>query len=190
VNVAQRVQAILSDPETAWSKIEIESTDAAYLLTRYVAVLALIPPVAAFIGACVIGVVVPGVGTARLPLITGLFGAVFGYVISGVAVLIVALAAHLLAPSFGGRRDFERASKLVVYSYTPLWLAGIFLLAPGVRFLLFTGCYGAYILWLGSPVLMKTPKAKTWPYVAAIFACACAVTLIIVAAQRALFGLP
>ena len=36
---------------------------------------------------------------------------------------------------FGGRADFDSAFKLAVYSFTPVWLAGIFLLVPGLRFL-------------------------------------------------------
>ena len=39
-----------------------------------------------------------------------------------------------------------RAFKLAVYSYTPVWLAGIFLLLPGLRFLIVPSFYGVYLL--------------------------------------------
>ena len=45
-----------------------------------------------------------------------------------------------------GSEDFDSAFKLAVYSYTPVWLAGIFLLLPGLRFLILLGFYGAYVL--------------------------------------------
>ena len=65
-----------------------------------------------------------------------------------------------MAPLFGGRQDFDSAFKLAVYSYTPVWLAGIFLLLPGLRFLILLGFYGAYVLALGLPRLMKSPRAE------------------------------
>ena len=127
--------------------------------------------------------------TLRAPVLDGLFGAVFSYVMTCAAVLVLALVINLLAPTFASRRGFDGAFKLAVYSYTPLWLAGIFLLAPGLRFLVLTGFYGVYLLWTGLPLLMQTPGPKVPAYAAAIVACACVLTLIIAAAQHALFGL-
>ena len=100
--------------------------------------LALVPAVCGFIGACVIGVVVPGTGRgARVRLFDGLFGAIFGYVASlRHRAPARRWSSTLLAPLFGGRKDFDSALKLAVYSYTPVWLAGIFLLLPGLRFLM------------------------------------------------------
>ena len=82
---------------------------------------------------CIVGVIVPGGGLVRVPIFDGLFGAVFGYVVTFATVLLVAWPhdRSLLAPPFGGRRSFDNAFKLAVYSYTPVWLAGIFLLAAG-----------------------------------------------------------
>jgi hypothetical protein len=189
MNAAWRAQAILADPSAEWTKIEQESGDAAYLLTGYVALLALVPAVCGFLGACVVGVISPGGGAVRLPIFDGLFGAVFGYVMTCATVLILGLLIDLLAPMFGGRRDFDSAFKLAVYSYTPVWLVGIFLLAPGVRFLGLIGLYGAYLLWIGLPRLMKTPAPAVTNFTAVIVAGAGALALMVGAAQRALFGL-
>ena len=189
MNAALRARAILADPSAEWAKIETESGDAAYLLTGYVAPLALIPAISGFVGACVIGVVVPGTGTVRAPVLDGLFGAVFSYVMTCAVALTLGLVINLLAPAFASRRGFDRAFKLAVYSYTPVWLAGIFLLAPGLRFLVLTGFYGVYLLWSGLPLLMQTPRSKISAYAAAVVGCACALTLIVAAAQHALFGL-
>ena len=78
---------------------------------------------------------VPAVGLVRAPLFDGLFGAIFGYVLSCAIVLVLGILIDLVAPLFGGRRDFDSAFKLAVYSFTPVWLAGIFLVLPGLRFL-------------------------------------------------------
>ena len=188
MNAALRAQAILADPAAEWTRIEAEPGDAAALFIGYAALLALIPPIAGLIGACVVGVVVPGAGTVRAPILAGLFGAAFRYVMSFASVLGLALVINLLAPAFSSHRSFERAFKLAVYSYTPLWLAGIFLLAPGLYFLVLTGFYGVYLFWRGVPALMQTPKPQAKGYTAAVAACACALTLIIAGAQHALFG--
>ena len=135
MNAALRAKAILSDPSAEWTRIEKESGDAAYLLSSYVAVLALIPAVFGFVGACVVGAVVPGIGLVRAPIMDGLFGAVFGYVVTCATVLALGLLIRVLAPMFSGRTDFDSSFKLAVYAYTPVWLAGISLLAPGLRFL-------------------------------------------------------
>jgi len=190
MNAARRATAMLVDPAAAWATIERESGDPAYLLSRYVAVLAAIPAVFGFIGACLVGVAMPGAGIVRAPISNGLFGAIFGYVLSCATVLLLGLIINLLAPPFGGRRDFDGAFKLAVYSYTPVWLAGIFLVLPGLHFLLLTGCYGAYILWLGLPRLAKAPQPQALNFAAAILVCAFALAYLAAAAQRMLFGTP
>ena len=55
---------------------------------------------------------------------------------------------------------------------TPLWLAGIFLLIPGLNFLLILGVYGVYLLWTGLPLLMRVPTEKAFPYAVVVTACA------------------
>jgi hypothetical protein len=188
MKAAWRARAILADPAGAWSRIETEPGDAANLLTNYVVLLALIPAVFGFIGACVVGTIVPGIGVVRAPMLGGLFRAVFGYLVTCATVLLLGVLINVLAPRFGGRRNFDSAFKLAVFSYTPVWLAGIFLLAPGLRFLGLTGFYGVYILSCGLPRLMKIPARRVLPDTAVIVAGACALTLIAAAARHALFG--
>jgi hypothetical protein len=187
MNPALRAKAMLLDPSAEWTVIERESGDPAYLLSRYVVVLALIPAVCGFIGASVIGIVVPGTGLVRASLFDGFFGAIFGYVMAFAIVLILALIIDLLAPLFGGQKDFDNAFKLAVYSYTPVWLTGIFLLLPGLRFLILTGFYGAYVLAMGLPRLMKSPAQKSYGYAVVIVVCACALALIAAVMQRMVF---
>ena len=150
--------------------------------------LALVPAVFGFLGACVIGVVVPGKGEVRAPILDGLAAALFGYAASFAVVLLLALVIDIAAPLFGGRRNFAGALKLAVYSYIPVWLAGVFLLLPGLRFLMLLGLYGVYVLIAGLPRMTKTPLQKLPGFVALIVAFACALTFIAMSAQYALFG--
>jgi hypothetical protein len=190
MNPVSRATAMLVNPAAAWAAIQQESGDPAYLLSRYVGGLALIPAIFGFIGASVIGVVMPNGALVRTQPVDGLFGAVFGYVASFAIILLLGGVINLLAPLFGGRRDFGSAFKLAVYSYTPVWLTGIFLLLPGLRFLILLGCYGGYVAWTGLPRLMKSPPQHAQAYALVIAVCAGALTLSAATAQRALFGTP
>jgi lysylphosphatidylglycerol synthetase-like protein (DUF2156 family) len=183
-----RALMILIDPFAEWTKIEKEPGDPVYLMISYVALLALVPAVFGFIGSCVIGVIVPGIGPVRASLFNGLFGTIFGYLEAFVLVLLLGAIINLVAPLFDGRRDFASALKLAVYSYTPVWLAGIFLVLPGLRFLGLTAFYGAYVLWTGLPQLTKSPEQNAPTYAAVIVVAACALIAVAAAAQRALFG--
>jgi len=190
MNPARRAKAMMLDPLAEWARVERETGDPAFVLSRYVAVLALIPAVFGFIGTSLIGVIVPGAGAVRTALFDGLFGAIFGYVMACATVLVLGLIVDLAAPLFGGRRDFDSAFKLAVYSFTPVWLAGVFLVLPGLRFLMLSGFYGAYVLWLGLPRLIKVPEQKTPSFVVLIVVCACLLVYIAATAQRLVFGTP
>jgi hypothetical protein len=190
MNAILRATAVIIDPFAAWERIEKEPGDPGYLMLGYVAPLALVPAVCGFLGACVIGVVEPGGKALRAPIFDGSFGTIFGYLETLAVVALLALIIDFAAPLFGGRKDFAGAFKLAVYSYTPVWLTGIFLLLPGLRFLMLTGLYGAYILAAGLPRQMKLPAQKTAGFATLIVASACALTVLAASAQRTLFGIP
>jgi len=178
MNLVERVKAIILTPKTEWPVIAGEPGDAGYLFTNYVAILAAIPAVCGFIGSVLVGA----------PIIGALLAAVIHYVLAFVTVYIVALIVNLLAPTFNSQKSFASALKVTVYSYTPSWLAGVFLLIPGLRFLMILGLYGLYLLWLGLPPVMKTPPEKSIVYTIVIVICAIVVAILIGAIITALIG--
>jgi len=190
MNLIQRAKAIIMSPASEWPVIERESGDVTYLFTNYVAILALIPVVAGFIGTSIIGVSVPVIGTFRVPFFSGLFNALFGYLMTFVVVYVVGLIIDLLAPTFEGQKNSANALKLAVYSYTPVWLAGIFLLIPGLAFLSVLGLYGFYLLSIGLPILMKVPKDKALIYTVTIVVCALVIAIVVGLLQAALVSFP
>jgi uncharacterized membrane protein len=115
-----------------------------------------------------------------VPVLFALIGAVVQYVLSFVAVYIVALIVNLLAPTFSSQRNFESALKLTVYSYTPVWLAGVFKLIPALSFLGILGLYGLCLLYLGLSPLTKTPPEKRIGYTITLVICAILVAIVLV----------
>jgi Yip1 domain len=158
MNLVERVKAILLSPKTEWQVIDGEPGDANYLFTNYVAILAAVPAVAAFLGYSIAGL---GIGRA-------LFLAIFLYVVYCAAWYVEALVIDGLAPTFGGQKNFPNALKVAAYSSTAGWLAGIFQLIPPISVLSILGLYSLYLLWLGLPVLMKSPPDRATGYTAAV----------------------
>jgi Yip1 domain len=190
MNALLRAKSILIRPLDEWEQIEQETDDPAYILARYVVLLAIIPSLSGFIGACLIGVLAQNGVTVRMPIVDGLFGAIFGYVMACAIAPIVALFIYALAPLFGGRRGFDNAFKLAIYSFTPVWLAGIFLLLPGLHFLALFGFYGLYLLWTGASRLAKVPEQMALTFAIAITVCAGAIVYGAATAQHIIFGTP
>jgi Yip1 domain len=162
-----RVRTIMVAPQAEWPVVAGESNDGSAI--RYTAILALIPAVARFVGGWLIG------GYTRF--LPALIGAVVAYALSFVLVLAVALAVDWLAPRFGGRRGYGQALRLTAYAFTPVWLAGVFLLVPGASFLVLLGLYGFYLMWTGIPVLMRAPAKQILPYAAAVAGCTIALDI-------------
>ena len=178
MNLVERVKGIILTPKTEWQVIAGEPGDVGYLFGSYVAILAAIPAVCGFIGAVLAGAPIGG----------ALIAAVIKYLLTFVVIYIVALIVDALAPTFGSSKNFANALKLTVYSYTPSWLVGIFLLIPGLRFLTILGLYGLYLLWLGLPPLMKTPEGKAIGYTITIVICAIILAIVIALVLGALIG--
>jgi hypothetical protein len=183
MNLVARVQAILLNPKTEWPVIEREPGDVGFLFTNYVAILAAIPAVCGFVGRSIVGV-----GGYRAGFFSGLFGAIVSYILTFVGVYVMALIIDALAPSFNGQKNFGNALKLVVYSYTAAWVGGVFLLIPAVAIVaLLCGLYSLYLLYLGMPVLMKSPEDKSLVYTVVAVVCAIVVTIVITAIPAMLF---
>jgi len=88
-------------------------------------------------------------------------------------VLVVAFIVNALAPSFAGQKDSIQSLKVVTYSYTASWIAGIAVLLPGLGALIMLAglVYGIYLLYLGLPVLMRAPPDKAVGYTVVVVVC-------------------
>ena len=163
MNLINRAKSILLTPKTEWSLIESEQTDVKTLTINYLLPLALIPAIAGFIGFGLIGQNVLGmhIGSAGY----GLRYAIVNLVSTIGGAFLTAYIIDLLAPSFGSEKNFLQSFKLVVYSYTPMMVAGILLIIPSLSILAtLAGLYGLYLLYIGLQPLKKTPEDKKTSY--------------------------
>ena len=181
MGLVDRAKNICITPKTEWPVIAGEASTTSSLMTGYVAPLAIIGPVAAFIGGSVIGHTLPFVGTWRTPIFTGIGIAIFTFVMTFVAVFVLSLIIDALAPSFGGEKNKQQALKVAVYAYTPAWLAGILSIIPFLGSLLgiLAAFYSLYLLYLGLPKLMKSPEEKSIGYTVVVVICAIVLSVVI-----------
>jgi hypothetical protein len=155
-----RVTNILKQPAQEWPAIAVEPTDVAGLMTGYAAPLAAIPAVCSWIGWSLIGI-----GFYRRGIVAGFAGAIVAWVFALVGCYIGAIVIEKLAPTFKSSGRTIDALKLVVYSSTPMWIAGVLNLVPPLAVLaILAGLYAIYVFYLGLPVLMKTPSDQVIPY--------------------------
>ncbi len=174
-----RVKNVCLTPSTEWPVIDTESATPGGLVTGYAAPLMAIPAVAGFIGGSLVGYSLFG-GTFRVPLTTGLTGAVLTFVLGLVGLFVLSFIINALAPTFGGQQDSTKALKVAVYSYTPALVAGVFGILPALGVLaVLGGLYGLYLLYLGLPVLMKSPPEKSLGYTAVVVVCAIVLMVVV-----------
>ena len=183
LDLVKRAKAMVVSPAAEWRAIEPESGDARYLFANYVAILAAIPPVCAFLRGGLFGWGEPQLRHFHHGgFVSSLFGAAVHYVAAFVVVYAMAVVIDGLAPTFSAQKNQQNAMKLAVYSMTPAWLAGVFALIPGLGFLRFLALlYGIYVFWLGLPVLMKPPQDRLGPYALAVIACGIVLAFVVAA---------
>jgi Yip1 domain. len=190
--LVDRVKNILLSPRSEWPVIDTEPATVASLYTGYIMPLAAIPVICQALGMSLFGMTIPLLGTHyRTPMGSAFTSAAVLYVFSLAAVFLVALIVDGLAPTFGGTKNQVQALKVVAYSYTASWVGGILSLFPPISILgVLFGLYSLYLLFLGLPVLMKSPPDKAVGYTVVVVICAIIVTWVIFFAIAALgFGM-
>ncbi len=150
------------------------------IMINYVAVLALIPFFATLIG----DLWYYGLFT-RFNFV-GSFAAyafttaVLTYILDVAAVYVIAIIIRMLAPTFKSTVDEIKSLKLAAYIFTPAFLIGALDIIPPLRALTFLGVlYGLYILYIGLPLVLATPKDKVVTYVVAVVVATLVVFIVI-----------
>jgi len=158
-NLQTRVVNILKDPNSEWRVIAAESTDVGRLYREYIIPLSAIPVVAGFIGAVWLTGLFGGLGVMHGGLLWTLCFSILSYVVALIGIYIDAVVIEWLAPKFKSSGTRVDALKVVAYSMTPVWVAGILSLVPLLGVLVIVAAiYAIYLCYLGLPHVMKTPQ--------------------------------
>jgi len=168
-----RIKNIRLSPKSEWELIASEPTSASQLYVGYVMPLAVLAALMGFLRISVLGVNLGAGNSFRTPISGGLTYTVMMFVSALFGVFVVGLIISTLAPTFSGTRDQRQALKVAAYSLTPAMLSSVLALSPILATLLqlLAGLYGIYVLYLGLPVLMQSPKEKAVGYTASVVVC-------------------
>ncbi len=181
--MVQRVINMITKPKQEFGVIANETPDVQKILMTYAIPLMLIPSIAQMIGYGLIGYRVNmgflgsySVKSWKWGITTGV-----GTFISGIiSIFLVALIIDLLASTFNSEKNFGKSFQLVVYSWTPMWVAGIFYIIPSLGIIPgLAGIYALVLLYFGIVPLKKTPADKVTVYFIVSLIVAIAVFLIV-----------
>ena len=166
--LVERTRRLVEHPKQEWAAIEDEDLDKKEIFTRYVMILAAIPPVAGFIGYSIVGVG-PFGHLVRVPLGIGIAHMITGYLLALGAVYLLALVINFFAQRFDAPEDFMSALKLAAFAPTPGWVAGVFNVIPSLWIIgVLLSLYGLYLIFVGLPILMRPPAEKFPPYLVVV----------------------
>lgn len=165
MSLVDRVKNILLSPATEWEVIAKEPATVGSLFTGYAARLAALPAIASILFLGVLGMGAMGPGGAMLAGLGMGYFAIMAIVtfFLGLGLLwLVAFIVKSVSPSFNGTSDMVQATKLMVYSATPTWIAGLVAWVPGLGFLfsLAAMAYAVYLIYLGVRPVLEVPQEK------------------------------
>ena len=188
-NLVQRVINILTKPKEEWLMIANEQPNTMKLVGGYALILALIPALSAFIKYGIIGFSFMGYTTRSLG--SGIQNGLVQLLSAVIGVYLLAWVIELLAPSFFSKKDFGRSLQLAVYASTPQWVAGILMLFSTTMSMLISilGLYAIYLLAVGMPVILGTPKDKVVGYVVLTIVAMIVIGLVMALVLGAILGL-
>lgn len=154
-----RAKNILVQPATEWEVVKGETSDKNAVLKNYALPIIILVAIASFLGVLIF---------TRFGLSIGyvVTKAVIAFIVAFLGIYISAIVINELASSFGSKKDTNAAFKLVIYSFTPVFIAQIVAnLIPPLFFVTIFGLYMIYLLWMGFGTMMGTPKDKKVGYV-------------------------
>ena len=150
------------------------------IMVNYVAVLAAIPFLATLIGDLWYYSLFIPIGFAGSYVAFAFVSAVLTYILDVIGVYVVATVIGMLAPTFNSSNDKIKSLKLAAFIFTPVFLIGVLGIIPILAPLTILGVlYGLYILYLGLPILLGTPKERVVTYVVAVVIATLVVYLVI-----------
>ena len=168
------VWKIFSEPREAWDSIREADLSLANLFLRVLIPLALISPIAGYIGTTKFGWQIGTGEPVRLTSESALQISVvyFGAIL--VAVYVISQLIHWMSQSYGEKLALNKSAALAVYTAVPLFFAGFFQLYPVLWINFLFGlpalAYAVYLLYSGVPIMMQIPTERGFLFATAVLA--------------------
>lgn len=189
IEISNKAKLIITHPIACWLPLRKEQGGLKELFVPYVLVLSALPLIAQFIGIQLFGITI-GMVTIRFPLGYHLESVISAYLFSLVSILILAFILKTLALKFKGNGDFISATRLVSYSLTPCWIAGILMILPSLtKVSAALSLYGFYVFYQGIDAMVGVREEKK-PVFVGVFFITAIITMLIFWKFRSLIFTP
>lgn len=170
----RHVWEILSEPGTAWTSIRDEERSIPDLYLRVIAPLALISPIAGFIGTTSFGWQIGAGDPLKLTVSSAAqisivyFGAIL------ITVFVIGALIHWMSDTYGAKQPLARCVAIATYAAVPLFLVGFAQVYPVLWINFLIGlpalAYAVYLLYLGIPIVMNIPTERGFLFSSAVLA--------------------
>jgi hypothetical protein len=163
---------MLYEPEQQWQKISDKNDSVIKTYVKFLLVMALIPPAAAFIGSTYVGWTIGLSETHRLTVQSAIMLSVAAYVAILVAMYVLAWFIQWMAKTYGADPSIKRCLNLAAYSCTPLFLVGLVGAYPILWLDMLVSLvaigYAVYLLYTGVPIMMGIEKERGFLFASSI----------------------
>lgn len=161
MEIVNQAKDIVLNPRGTLKKLKDEKITKEYLLI-YLGIVAFPTLIGVIIGQGVVGIS-GGWGSYsflyRVPIGWAVAWGIAQYVLLIIGVIVFGYVVNFLAPNFSSKANLMQSMKLVAYATTPVLLAGIFNIYPPLGIIsLLALIYSLYILYIGLPIYLNTPK--------------------------------
>jgi uncharacterized Zn finger protein (UPF0148 family) len=158
-NIFNRAINIMFKPRQEWEVVAQEKPRIPMIILGYALIFSIIPIIALMIDNSFFGRLGIGFHFSIVGTIYGFFHGILFAVASLTSIIVGAVIINSIAPGFKTEKNLGRAIQLTAYSFTPMFFAAALYLIPYMSFMvILVGLYGIFLVLMGQPVIMKTPK--------------------------------
>lgn len=195
--ILEHTLGIMLRPNTAWKEIRGEDHSFKQVFLSHVPFLALIPCISFFIGVTQVGWTFGSGDPVKLTVLSAAQLCIVAYVALLAGVFILGEFINWMSRTYGvedtaKQRHYE-GTALAVYVTTPVFLAGIFGLYPGlwlnVSVMGIAGAYAVYLIYEGLPILMNISKDRAFMFASSIVTIGLVMMVIVIVSSVILWNM-
>jgi hypothetical protein len=184
-------------PSSEWKAIRSEEESFKQVFLSHVPFLALIPCISFFIGVTQIGWTFGSGDPVKLTIQSASQLCGLAYVALLAGVFILGEFINWMSRTYGVKDSAEKrhyeGTALAVYVTTPIFLAGIFGIYPGlwlnVTALGIAGAYAVYLIYEGLPILMNISKERAFMFASSIVTVGLVMMVIVIVSSVILWNM-
>ncbi|MDZ7685075.1 MAG: Yip1 family protein [Gammaproteobacteria bacterium] len=165
---------ILFRPKSEWERIRDHSRSVLGHYLKYIIIIALLPPVAWYIGASQVGWSL-GEREIRLTEASALQISVLFYLAILIGIGALGYMVHWMSETYEAHTStLDKGLAVAAYTCTPLFVVSVIGLYPLLWLDILIGCaaagYTVYLLYIGVPIVMEIPEERGFLFASAMVA--------------------